>query len=106
MVSFNVRSVYESEGKTMKRKLAAIICVAAICVCAELGRSVLRPYAARAQDGTIAPAENLIVAGVPAIPASLVETAGRYGSDRGAALADLSSTRRYMLTSPPLACTA
>src|SRR5258708_14787112 len=100
MVSFNVRSVYESEGKTMKRKLAAIICVAAICVCAELGRSVLRPYAARAQDGTIAPAENLIVAGVPAIPASLVETAGRDGSDRSGTLAGCSPQRRDVLSSP------
>ena len=106
MVSFNVRSVYESEGKTMKRKLAAIICVAAICVCAELGRSVLRPYAARAQDETIAPAENLIVAGVPAIPASLVETAGRYGSYRSATLADWSPTRREMLIATRFADTA
>src|SRR5258708_17605992 len=106
MVSFNVRSVYESEGKTMKRKLAAIICVAAICVCAELGRSVLRPYAARAQDGTIAPAENLIVAGVPAIPASLVETAGRYGSYRSATLADWRPTRRGVLVSTRFCDTA
>src|SRR6266851_4607141 len=90
----------------MKRKLAAIICVAAICVCAELGRSVLRPYAARAQDGTIAPAENLIVAGVPAIPASLVETAGRYGSYRSATLADWSPTRREMLIATRFADTA
>ena len=52
---------------------------------------------ALAPDGTIAPPENLVVEGVPAIPASLVETAGRYGSYRGATLADWSPTRREML---------
>jgi dipeptidyl aminopeptidase/acylaminoacyl peptidase len=50
-----------------------------------------------AQDGPIAPAENLVVEGVPAIPASLVETAGRYGSFRNATLADWNPARREML---------
>jgi len=81
----------------MKRGLATILSLAALCVCVELGRSVLRPYTASAQDGAIAPAENLVVEGVPAIPASLVETAGRYGSYRSATLADWSPTRREML---------
>src|SRR6266436_3888299 len=90
----------------MRRKLAAIVSVAALLVGAEVGRSVLRPYAASAQDGTIAPAENLIVEGVPAIPASLVETAGRYGSFRNATLADWSPTRREMLIATRLADTA
>ena len=81
----------------MKRKLALIICVATLYVSAQLGSSVLRPYTARAQDGAIAPGENLVVEGVPAIPASLVETAGRYGSYRSATLADWSPTRREML---------
>jgi hypothetical protein len=40
----------------MKRKLAAIVSVAALCVLAETGRSVLRPYFAFAQEGSIAPA--------------------------------------------------
>ena len=90
----------------MKRKLAAIVSVAALCVLAEMGRSVLRPYFAVAQDGAIAPAENLIVEGVPAIPASLVETAGRYGSFRNATLADWSPTRREMLIATRFADTA
>jgi dipeptidyl aminopeptidase/acylaminoacyl peptidase len=90
----------------MKRRLEAIFCVAALCVCAEQGRSVLRPYTASAQDGTIAPAENLIVEGVPSIPASLVETAGRYGSYRSATLADWSPTRREMLIATRFADTA
>src|SRR5258708_32496535 len=83
--------------RRMNRKLAATVSVAALCICGELGRSMLRPYIVTAQDGTIAPAENLIVAGVPAIPASLVETAGRYGSDRSATLADWSPTRREVV---------
>jgi len=90
----------------MRRKLAAIVSVAALCVLAEMGRSVLRPYFAVAQDGAIAPAENLIVEGVPAIPASLVETAGRYGSFRNATLADWSPTRREMLIATRFADTA
>ena len=90
----------------MMRRLTAILSVAALLVGAEVGRSVLRPYTASAQDGTIAPAENLIVAGVPAIPASLVETAGRYGSYRSATLADWSPTRREMLIATRFADTA
>jgi dipeptidyl aminopeptidase/acylaminoacyl peptidase len=50
-----------------------------------------------AQEGTIAPAENLVVEGVPAVPASLAETAGRYGSYRSATLADWSPVGREML---------
>lgn len=71
-----------------------------------MGRSVLRPYTAIAQDGAIAPAENLIVEGVPAIPASLVETAGRYGSFRSATLADWNPTRSEMLIATRFADTA
>jgi dipeptidyl aminopeptidase/acylaminoacyl peptidase len=66
----------------------------------EFGRSMLRHCKGdvqAAQDGPIAPAENLVVEGVPAIPASLVETAGRYGSFRNATLADWNPARREML---------
>jgi len=93
----------------MNKKLAAIVSVAALYACAELGPSVLRPYyaiAQTAQDATIAPAENLVVEGVPAIPASLVETAGRYGSFRNATLADWSPTGREMLIATRFADTA
>src|SRR5712664_2330060 len=83
--------------RPMNRKLAATVSVAALCICGELGRSMLRPYIVTAQDGAIAPAENLVVAGVPAIPASLVETAGRYGSYRSATLSDWNPLRREML---------
>jgi len=94
----------------MKRKLAASLSVAALCVCAEMGRSVLRPYDAAAQtsvqEAVIAPAENLVVEGVPRIPGSLVETAGRYGSFRSATLADWSPIGREMLIATRFADTA
>ena len=50
-----------------------------------------------AQDPVIAPADNLIVDGVPKIPASLAETAGRYASYRSASFADWHPTKREML---------
>jgi len=94
----------------MNRKLSAIVSIAALYTCAELGRSVLRPHFAigqtSAQEGAIAPGENLVVEGVPVIPASLVETAGRYGSFRNAALADWSPTGREMLVATRFADTA
>jgi dipeptidyl aminopeptidase/acylaminoacyl peptidase len=94
----------------MKRKLAAILSVVTLCVCAQKGRSMLRPYhvaaQASAQEAMIAPAENLVVEGVPGIPASLVETAGRYGSYRSATLADWSPTGREMLIATRFADTA
>jgi dipeptidyl aminopeptidase/acylaminoacyl peptidase len=88
----------------MKRRLAVLLgIVVAIALSvpgSEFGRSMLRHYKGvvqAAQDGPIAPAENLVVEGVPAIPASLVETAGRYGSFRNATLADWNPARREML---------
>ncbi len=90
----------------MNRKFSAIASVIALCACAEMGRSMLRPHIAIAQDGAIAPAENLVVEGVPAIPASLVETAGRYGSFRNATLADWNPVRSEMLIATRFADTA
>jgi dipeptidyl aminopeptidase/acylaminoacyl peptidase len=51
----------------------------------------------RAQEAVVAPADNLVVDGVPKIPAALVETAGRYGSYRSAIITDWHPTRREML---------
>jgi dipeptidyl aminopeptidase/acylaminoacyl peptidase len=56
-------------------------------------------WSALAQEAVLAPAENLVVEGVPKIPASLAETAGRYGSYRSASLADWHPSRREMLIS-------
>lgn len=52
---------------------------------------------ALAQDHSIAPPENLLVDGVPKIPAALAETAGRYGSFRSASLSDWHPTKHEML---------
>lgn len=53
--------------------------------------------AALAQESTVAPNENLVVEGVPPIPASLVESVERYSNFRGAGLASWSPTAREML---------
>jgi dipeptidyl aminopeptidase/acylaminoacyl peptidase len=55
------------------------------------------PDGSLAQEATIAPADNLVVDGVPKIPASVAEVAGRYGSYRSASLADWHPERREML---------
>jgi hypothetical protein len=60
---------------------------------------LLASAALRAQEAVIAPAENLVMDGVPKIPASLAETAGRYGSYRSANLEDWHQTRREILIS-------
>src|SRR6202140_1076295 len=62
-----------------------------------LAAMFLVAVAAPAQEPVIVPADNLIVDGVPKIPASLAETAGRYGSYRSASLADWHPTKREML---------
>ena len=62
-----------------------------------LAMMLLAPVHARAQEPVIAPAENLIVDGVPQIPAALAETAGKYGSYRSAGLADWHPVKREML---------
>jgi dipeptidyl aminopeptidase/acylaminoacyl peptidase len=82
----NVDSFIEEGGLAMFRRM--ILVLAAIGVSAACGF---------AQQPVIAPGENLVVDGVPAIPASLAETAGRYGSYRGAILADWHPTQREML---------
>jgi len=49
------------------------------------------------QEAVIAPGENLVVDGVPKIPAALAETAGRYGSYRSAGFADWHPVQQQML---------
>jgi dipeptidyl aminopeptidase/acylaminoacyl peptidase len=51
----------------------------------------------QAQEATLTPADNLVADGISKIPASLADTAGRYGSYRSAALADWNPVRREML---------
>jgi dipeptidyl aminopeptidase/acylaminoacyl peptidase len=62
-----------------------------------LAAMLLVSVAAPAQEPIIAPADNLVVDGVPKIPVSMAETAGRYGSYRSASLADWHPTKREML---------
>src|SRR5262245_32226069 len=50
-----------------------------------------------AQSDEIAPNENLVAEGVPKIPASLAETAGRYSESRAAVLASWNPARREIL---------
>jgi dipeptidyl aminopeptidase/acylaminoacyl peptidase len=62
-----------------------------------LAAMLLVGAAVPAQEPVIAPADNLLVDGMPKIPASLAETAGRYGSYRSANLADWHPRKREML---------
>jgi dipeptidyl aminopeptidase/acylaminoacyl peptidase len=52
-----------------------------------------------AQEVVVAPPESLVVEGVPKIPATLAETAGRYGAYRSAGFADWDPTKRALLIS-------
>ena len=49
------------------------------------------------QEAVVTPPESLVIDGVPKIPTSLAETAGRYGSYRNAGLADWHPSERKML---------
>jgi len=51
------------------------------------------------QDAYVTPPESLVIDGVPKIPKTLAETAGRYASFRSASLADWHPTRHEMLVS-------
>ena len=51
----------------------------------------------KAQEPAITPPESIIAENVSSIPASLAETAGRYGAYRSAALADWNPEMREML---------
>jgi dipeptidyl aminopeptidase/acylaminoacyl peptidase len=51
------------------------------------------------QEAVVTPPDSLVVEGVPKIPASLADTAGRYSSYRGASLVDWHPMQRSMLIS-------
>lgn len=50
-----------------------------------------------AQEAVIAPPESIVAEGVPKIPATVAETAGRYGQYRSAGLADWNPLKREVL---------
>src|SRR5215831_19668603 len=54
-------------------------------------------FSVEAQGDQIAPGENLVVEGVPKIPASLTETVGRYTENRSAFQTDWHPKRREMV---------
>ena len=54
---------------------------------------------AQQKDDVIRAADNLVTDGLPAIPASIAEAAGRYAEFRGAGFADWHPTERQMLIS-------
>jgi dipeptidyl aminopeptidase/acylaminoacyl peptidase len=92
-------AVYESshesvEGEAMKR--IAILLPGVWLWCA-LGIT--------AQEAVVAPPESLVLDGVPKIPASLAETAERYGEYRSASLADWQPGKRGLLISTRFAAT-
>ncbi len=64
-----------------------------------IGAAILLLFAASitAQEAVITPPESIAADNVPKIPASVAETAGRYGSYRSASLADWNPAKREML---------
>ena len=60
---------------------------------------------ALADEAAVAPPERLVVDGVPAVPAELAETLGRYGAFRSASLVDWHPTQAAMLISTRFADT-
>lgn len=58
---------------------------------------VLASVGIRAQEAVVTAPESIAADGIPKIPATLVETAGRYGAYRSASLADWNPVKREML---------
>src|SRR6476661_1837620 len=73
--------------------------VAAVILWGLIANALGTSRGAAGQEAVLAPAENLVVDGVPKIPAALVETAGRYGSYRAANFTDWNPVRREILIS-------
>lgn len=74
----------------MKRSLLLSLCVQVFAV-------VLTASFACAQSDELVPNENLVVEGIPKIPASLAQAAGRYSEFRSAAFTSWNPERREML---------
>src|SRR5262249_60520162 len=67
------------------------------------GLVALLSFGTRAQESTVSPADNLVADGIVKIPASLAETAGRYGSFRSAGFVDWSPANREMVIAKRIA---
>jgi dipeptidyl aminopeptidase/acylaminoacyl peptidase len=77
------------EGVSMKLRLSRLGLLVALLL--------LAAAEALAQEAVLAPPDNLVLDNVPAIPASLAETAGRYAENRSAFPSDWHPQRREML---------
>src|SRR4051795_9775900 len=73
----------------MTKRFAAFIYLVSICI-ASVG-------AAEQQAKTLTPGDNLVIDGIPPIPADLVEQIGRYTESRTAAAQDWHPTKPEML---------
>ena len=71
--------------------------VLGLCACARLRRSRRSGPDARRRAAVVAPGENLVVEGVPPIPASLADEVGRYTEFRSAGFSSWHPTRHEML---------
>jgi dipeptidyl aminopeptidase/acylaminoacyl peptidase len=74
----------------MRRHAQALLIAALVLA----GPGVVHPAG---RDAIIAPGDNLIVEGIPPIPAALAESAGRYSEFRAATLLDWHPEKREML---------
>jgi dipeptidyl aminopeptidase/acylaminoacyl peptidase len=77
------------EGGSMKQRLSQLGLLVAFLLLAAFG--------ALAQQAVLAPPDNLVLDNVPAIPAALAETVGRYAENRSAFPSDWHPQRREML---------
>src|SRR3981081_412909 len=68
--------------------------------------AILSGTLAFAQNDEVAPNENLVVEGIPKIPASIAEAAGRYGEFRSADFISWHPTKRELLIETRFADTA
>ncbi len=78
----------------MKMRVAALLLL--LCVA----------YPLAGQQDVVAPGDNLVVEGIPAIPAGLAADVDRYGNFRGASMTSWHPTKREMLISTRFADTA
>src|SRR5271156_3589364 len=83
----------------MKRSLSLSLSLRVLAV-------ILFAVPALAQSDEIVPNENLVVEGIPKIPASLAESVGRYSEFRNAGFASWHPTKREMLIETRFADTA
>jgi len=93
--SASLRSLYprSQQGRERRKEDGFMSKYAALLSCLLVASSL----SVAAQNATVAPPENMIVEGVSKIPASLVETAGRYSENRSAFATDWHPQRREIL---------